>query len=65
METAQEDVFLVFALWDQGARGGPQAAEQEVACCPTYGDACRVRRRFRDVDIPCVIRYVGPAGGGD
>jgi hypothetical protein len=65
MPTAQEDLFVVFALWDKTASAEPQAAEQEVACCSTYGDACRVRRRFRDVDIPCVIRFVGPAGGGD
>jgi hypothetical protein len=65
MDAVYEDRFLVFALRDDAPRERPQAVEREVASCATYEDACRVRRRYRNADIPCVIRFVGPAGGGD
>jgi hypothetical protein len=65
MDTAQDDRFMVYLRFD--ARHGNPSGNQErlVAACPSYAEAKRIRRTLQDSSCECVIRYVGPAGGGD
>jgi hypothetical protein len=65
MDTAQEDGFVVFARRDRSVAGTPESAERLIAQCPTYEEACQLRRRLNRRARECVIRYVGEVGGGD
>jgi hypothetical protein len=61
-----QDCFVVFVR--DGSRSSawwPDAAERPVAACPTYEEAARVREQLRRSGRSCVIRFVGPTGGGD
>jgi hypothetical protein len=65
MDTAQDDRFMVYLRLDP-RHGGPLISQERlVASCPSYAEAKRVRRKLQDSSCECVIRYVGPAGGGD
>jgi hypothetical protein len=65
MDTAQDDRFMVYLRLDP-RHGGPSASQERlVAACSSYAEAKRVRRTLQDSSCECVIRYVGPAGGGD
>ena len=41
------------------------AVEEPLCNCATYADARRAWQEYRSPGRECVIRYVGPAGGGD
>ena len=57
-----EDRFVVF-VQDEGQVGS--AGECEVARCRSYEEAKTIRREVGWRPHKCVIRYFGPAGGGD
>ncbi len=62
MDNIHDGHFLVFQ------RNHPYAVDGELplASCPTYADARRVRQALLDSSPgQLVIRFVGPAGGGD
>jgi hypothetical protein len=64
MDHTPSDQFLVFL------RMHPQGETHEVVEVPlgqfdTYEEARRVRQAQLQAARDCVIRYVGPAGGGD
>ena len=61
MHNEPHDCFVVFVR--DGS--GPDAVERPVAACPSYQEAARVRTQVRQSGKPCVIRFVGHAGGGD
>jgi len=66
VDPVHQDCFVVFVRADQGHGEGPERAEWPVAVCATYADARRARQRWNaHFADPCVIRFVGPAGGGD
>jgi hypothetical protein len=67
MDNVHDDRFLVFIRLDPNlAETSSEAAEQPLASCPSYMEASRIRRALRGAAAGgCVIRYVGPAGGGD
>ncbi len=65
MSTALEDRFVVFLRSDLTHADRPDAAERDLIACETYAEARRVRRQFQSHCPDCVIRFVGPAGGGD
>jgi len=65
MDTAQDDRFMVYLRLDPRHGGLSASQERLVATCPSYAEARLVRRTLQDSSCECVIRYVGPAGGGD
>jgi hypothetical protein len=65
MDSTHEDRFLVFLRSEKCDAAFPERVERPLASCASYAEAQRVRRAHHDHAIDCVIRYVGPAGGGD
>jgi hypothetical protein len=65
MEAAFDDCFVVYSHNGQGPADRPEGVEQVLAVCPTYEEACRVRQQYHGPASECIIRFVGPAGGGD
>jgi hypothetical protein len=65
MHTVHEDCFVVFVRRVTGSADHPDVVEQRLVSFATYAEARRVQREFRRCARDCVIRYVGPAGGGD
>ena len=65
VETLHEDGFMVFVRPARCAAELPQPPEEPLAMCSTYEEARQFRRGYQGVTRDCVIRYVGPAGGGD
>jgi hypothetical protein len=67
MESVHDDHFMVFLRFDlRYAKTSSEATEQPLACCSTYEDARRIRKVLQGAAAgDCVIRYIGPAGGGD
>lgn len=65
MDTLLEDGFVVYLRLESTDPYSPEAAEQAVVHCSSYAEARQVRRRCHDASRECVIRYTGPAGGGD
>ena len=65
METTQQDQFAVYLRqrWDAGH--APEEVERLLVSCSTYEEACWVRRENNAPGRECIIRYLGPAGGGD
>jgi len=65
METNLEERFVVFVR-DMAAPGyREELEERELIACPTYEEAQWVRREYGSRTRKCIIRYVGPSGGGD
>jgi hypothetical protein len=62
MECNYDDCFVLFVRPSSDRAG---STEWPLAACPTYADAQRIRRQLTHSAGACVIRYVGPAGGGD
>lgn len=58
-----DDGFVVY-IREEASRGDP-ASEVPLAVCASYEEAGWVRRENQRPGRRCVIRYVGPAGGGD
>ncbi len=66
MDMEQDDLFVVFIRADSShAESPPEKVEQLLASCSTYAEARRICRAFSSSAGECVIRYMGPAGGGD
>jgi hypothetical protein len=65
MDIVHDDGFVVFIRADRSHSERPDDAERALASCPTYEEARSVQRRVLRMSRDCVIRYVGPAGGGD
>ena len=65
MESSQDDRFVVFLRQPRGSSDQPELAEQPLVTCSSYAEARRILKEFHYTARECVIRYVGPAGGGD
>jgi hypothetical protein len=67
MDHVHDDRFLVFVRLDPTlVETVPEALEQPVAACSSYGEASRIRRFLRGTATgECVIRFIGSSGGGD
>lgn len=65
MGNSFEDRFVVFVRGDSASCEGPEAVERELVSCSTYEEADWVRHEYGQNVRRCVIRYLGPAGGGD
>ena len=64
LEDAKEDCFVVFVR-PPAAGDGPPVAERPVASCATQAEARAVQQQLRLTGAECVVRFTGPAGGGD
>jgi hypothetical protein len=67
MDTVHDDRFMVFLRIDASHhKAEALAGEQPLASCRTYAEARRIRASLNGSAMgECVIRYVGPSGGGD
>jgi hypothetical protein len=67
LDAAHADRFTVFIRPEPDRTGIPgDVAEHPVAVCASYGEARRIRQALLGSGTGgCVIRYDGPAGGGD
>lgn len=65
MDLENEGLFVVFLRKDFTRAALPIARERELARCATYEEACSVREELSESHRHCVIRCVGPTGGGD
>jgi hypothetical protein len=65
MKIVDEDRFIVYLRWDGSQPDRPDCAEWPLTTCATYEEARRIQREFRHTSRDCVIRYIGPVGGGD
>jgi hypothetical protein len=65
MQSTLDDRFVVYVR-DEGRVDsfyGP--VERELVSCSTYEEAEWVRQECAGPNRKCIIRYIGPAGGGD
>jgi hypothetical protein len=60
-----EDRFVVYIRTDPGHGEHPEVTERPLVSCSSYAEARRIRRQYLSPNSECVIRYVGPSGGGD
>jgi hypothetical protein len=67
MESVHDDRYLVFLRYDSDqAKSMTDTVERPLASCASYGEARRIREALHGSGVgECVIRYVGPTGGGD
>jgi hypothetical protein len=65
MQPLDEDRFVLFLRADRTSSEPVEERERPVDGFPTYEEARQVRQRYQQAGKDCVIRYVGPAGGGD
>jgi hypothetical protein len=69
MESVHDDRYLVFLRYDSyhaQSNEMTDTVERPLASCASYGEARRIRDALHGSGAgECVIRYVGPAGGGD
>jgi hypothetical protein len=65
MDPVHDDGFVVFVRLDRAHPYPPEAVEQVVIHCASYEEARRVWHQYHASAHECVIRYLGPAGGGD
>jgi hypothetical protein len=67
MDPVHDDRFVVFLRFDPSSgKAYSEAGEHPLASCSSYGEARRIRQALQSSATgECVIRYVGPAGGGD
>jgi hypothetical protein len=65
MDSALDDSFVVFVRGARDLGQAPEDVERPLVSCPTYAEARWVRQEYQAPGRECIIRYVGPAGGGD
>jgi hypothetical protein len=64
MDSQYEEQFVVYVR-DNWPRPGGAPAEERLVHCSSYEEAQWVRRECAGPRRRCIIRYVGPSGGGD
>jgi len=65
MDALFQDEFVVYVRDLKPAQPGWQNRERELVHCATYEEAEWVRHEMESPRRRCIIRYVGPTGGGD
>jgi hypothetical protein len=65
MESVHDDCFIVFLRHDRAGSNRPDCSERPLTKCSSYEEARRIQRELHHTSRVCVIRYVGPTGGGD
>jgi hypothetical protein len=66
MESVHDDRYVVYLRRDRFHPDRPDCSERALTTCSTYEEARRIQRELHHhTSRACVIRYIGPAGGGD
>jgi hypothetical protein len=65
MELVHDDQFAVFVRRDGSHAARPDYSEHFLARFSSYEEARQMQRQLQKASRKCVIRYIGPAGGGD
>src|SRR6516162_8513975 len=65
MESIHDDRYVVFLRCDRAHSKRPDCSERPLTTCSSYEEARRIQRELHLTSRDCVIRYIGPAGGGD
>ncbi len=65
MEMIHEDRFVVFIREDGPSAAVPEARERELVSCASYEEAHWICQEYGGPHRKCIVRYLGPAGGGD
>jgi hypothetical protein len=60
-----DDRFTVFLRDASDQAQSVEVMERPVATLATYEEARRVCHAYQSEGLDCVIRFAGPAGGGD
>jgi hypothetical protein len=63
MENSLSDEYMLFLREHDG--GAPEVIERPLGAFASYAEARRAQQEQLLVSGDSVIRYVGPAGGGD
>jgi len=63
MNMVLDDCFVVYVREKKMNRHRPM--ERQLVSCSSYQEAEMVRKENQAPDRHCIIRYTGPAGGGD
>ena len=63
MTLIADDCFVVYVRERKAHRHHP--VERQLVSCSSYQEAEMVRRENQGPERHCIIRYFGPAGGGD
>lgn len=64
-ELLLEDCFAVRVKPEPPSPERVEEAEEEEIMCVSQAEAERIRHELHRQGRSCVIRYIGPAGGGD
>jgi hypothetical protein len=65
MDSILEDRYLVYLRSERNEAERRACEEEPLADCASYEEARELRQQYRDSGRDCIIRFVGPAGGGD
>jgi hypothetical protein len=65
VENIPEDRFIVYVRDLLRCDSKPESAELELVSCPSYEQAKWIRQELSGPHRKCIIRHVGPVGGGD
>ncbi|HYV34068.1 MAG TPA: hypothetical protein VE988_00100 [Gemmataceae bacterium] len=65
MVATLDECYVVFVRDEDRSAGNPSMCERELVKCATHEQAEWVRRECTRPRRKCIIRYVGPTGGGD
>jgi hypothetical protein len=65
MSATLDDCYVVFIRDERQSGAVPALMERELVTCSTYHEAECVRRECGSRSRKCIIRFVGPTGGGD
>lgn len=65
MVEVHDDRYVVYVRSRRDTHDPPEDSEWPAITCSSYEEACRIRQSHRLNARDCVIRYIGPAGGGD
>jgi hypothetical protein len=65
MQATLDDCFVVFVRDEFPTSSNPEMMERELVRCSTKEEAHWVQRECEGPHRKCIVRYVGPTGGGD
>jgi hypothetical protein len=65
MDSASTDTYQVYLREHRRTGDLHEVVEQPLADCVTYDEARRIQQQALRAAQDCIIRYMGPTGGGD
>jgi hypothetical protein len=65
MDSASTDLYQVFLREHKKTGDLHEVVERPLVGCETYDEARRIQQQAQKAEMDCIIRYMGPTGGGD